>query len=95
MPPHVRPHPPRLAGASAKKKRESDRLRRLAHLAATCDAPGMKVPPRNPSAGGFPIAAGALGGTAIGLYAGQPTIGFLAGLALGAAIAVAIWWRER
>lgn len=55
----------------------------------------MTVPPRNPSAGGFPIAAGALGGTAIGLYAGQPTIGFLAGIALGAVIAVAIWWRER
>ncbi|MEG8038069.1 hypothetical protein QP166_01425 [Sphingomonas sp. LR60] len=51
--------------------------------------------PRNPSAGGFPIAIGALGGTAIGLYAGQPSIGFLAGIAAGVALAVLIWWRER
>ncbi|PZQ59857.1 MAG: hypothetical protein DI544_10040 [Sphingomonas taxi] len=55
----------------------------------------MATPPRTPSAGGFPIAVGALGGTAIGLYAGQPTIGFLIGLAAGVAIAAAIWWRER
>lgn len=50
---------------------------------------------RSPSAGGFPIAAGAVLGTIGGLIARQPTIGFLVGLALGVAIALAIWLRER
>jgi hypothetical protein len=51
--------------------------------------------PRNPSAGGFPIAMGAILGTVGGLIAGQPSLGFLTGLALGGAIALAIWLRER
>ncbi|MEH3047051.1 hypothetical protein [Sphingomonas adhaesiva] len=51
--------------------------------------------PKNPTAGGFPIAIGALGGTIVGLVARQPTIGFLSGLALGCLIAALIWWRER
>jgi hypothetical protein len=50
---------------------------------------------RSPSAGGFPIAIGVIGGTIIGLATGQPTIGFLAGLGLGIAVAVAIWLRGR
>ena len=55
----------------------------------------MASSPQNPTAGGFPIAIVALGGTVVGLIARQPTIGFLTGLALGCAIALAIWWRER
>lgn len=55
----------------------------------------MAPPPRSPSAGGFPIAVGALGGTAIGLYVGQPSIGFLVGTAAGVALALLIWWRDR
>jgi hypothetical protein len=55
----------------------------------------MAPSPRSPSAGGFPIALGALGGTAVGLYTGQPSIGFLAGLAVGVALALLIWWRDR
>lgn len=50
---------------------------------------------RSPTAGGFPIAAGAILGTIGGLVARQPTIGFLIGLAIGIAIAVAIWLRGR
>ena len=50
---------------------------------------------RPTAAGGFPIAAGALLGTIGGLVAGQPTIGFLAGLATGVGIAVLIWLRDR
>lgn len=49
----------------------------------------------SPSAGGFPIAMGAIGGAVLGVLAGQPSIGFLAGLALGIAAAVAIWLRGR
>ncbi|WP_294212447.1 hypothetical protein [uncultured Sphingomonas sp.] len=55
----------------------------------------MAPPPRTSTAGGFPIAVGALGGTAIGVYLGQPSIGFLGGIAVGVAIALLIWWRER
>lgn len=55
----------------------------------------MPTPPSSPAAGGFPIALGAIGGTMVGLAAGQPTIGFLGGLALGIAIAIAIWLRDR
>ena len=48
-----------------------------------------------PAAGGFPIAIGAIGGTAIGVAIGQVTIGFLAGLAAGIVAAVAIWLLGR
>ncbi len=51
--------------------------------------------PRSPIAGGFPIAAGALLGTAVGVALRQPTIGFLGGLALGGVLALAIWLRDR
>lgn len=47
------------------------------------------------AAGGILIALCSIGGTAIGLMQGQVTIGFLAGLAIGAAGAVAIWLRDR
>lgn len=46
-------------------------------------------------AGGFPIAVGSIGGTAVGVALRQPTLGFLAGLALGIAIALAVWLRDR
>lgn len=50
---------------------------------------------KHTTAGGFPIAIGALGGTIVGLIVRQPSIGFLAGLALGTLIALAIWLKER
>jgi hypothetical protein len=50
---------------------------------------------RSPTAGGFPIAAGAILGTIGGLVARQPTIGFLSGLGLGVLVAVAIWLKGR
>lgn len=46
-------------------------------------------------AGGFPIAIGAIGGTIVGVIGHEPTIGFLAGLAGGVAVAVVIWLRGR
>lgn len=55
----------------------------------------MATPPSSPAAGGFPIAVGAIGGTIVGLVMRQPTIGFLGGLALGIAIAIVIWLRDR
>lgn len=45
--------------------------------------------------GGAPIALAILLGTIIGVAAGQPTIGFLAGLAVGVVAALLIWWANR
>ncbi|RDE05254.1 hypothetical protein [Sphingomonas aracearum] len=53
----------------------------------------MQPPSRSPAAGGFLIAVGALVGPVVGLFLGQPTIGFLAGLSIGTAAAIAIWWQ--
>lgn len=47
------------------------------------------------AAGGILIALCSIGGTAIGLMQGQVTIGFLAGLAIGAGGAIAVWLRDR
>lgn len=55
----------------------------------------MPRPTKTPAAGGFPIAVGALLGTAVGVAARQPTIGFLVGIGTGVAIAVAIWLVDR
>ncbi|MFL0585255.1 MULTISPECIES: hypothetical protein [Sphingomonas] len=56
----------------------------------------MADPLKRPgNAGGFLIAVGLLAGTVIGLLVGQPSIGFLAGLAIGSAIAVAMWLKDR
>ena len=53
-----------------------------------------RPPSRTPAAGGIFVALGALLGPIGGLVARQPSIGFLTGLAIGAAIAVAMWWRN-
>ncbi len=45
--------------------------------------------------GGVWIALGAIGGSVAGLYAGQPSLGLLAGLAVGGAIAALMWVRSR
>lgn len=46
------------------------------------------------NAGGFFIAAGCIAGTIGGGLLGQPSIGFLGGLAAGAAIAIAMWYFD-
>lgn len=46
------------------------------------------------AAGGILIALCSIAGAVVGLLQGQVTIGFLAGLAIGALGAVAIWWRD-
>lgn len=45
----------------------------------------------SPAGGGVMIAGGAVLGTIVGLVLGQPTLGMLSGLAIGVAIALAIW----
>ncbi len=49
----------------------------------------------NGRGGGVLIALGAMIGPVIGLYTGQPSIGLLAGVAIGAALAAVIWLRDR
>ncbi|QIG81096.1 hypothetical protein [Stakelama tenebrarum] len=46
-------------------------------------------------AGGFPIFAGIFLGAIFGVVAGQPSLGIMAGFALGAATAIVIWLRDR
>lgn len=55
----------------------------------------MADPDRSPAAGGCLIALAVLVGVAAGAVAHQPTVGFLAGLAVGVAAAVAIWLIDR
>lgn len=52
-------------------------------------------PPRRPTGAGAPIVLALMAGTVIGYMMRQPTIGFLAGAAIGITIALTIWWRER
>ena len=49
----------------------------------------------NRNGGGIFIAIGTVGGAIVGGLMGQPSVGLLAGLALGAAAALLIWWRGR
>ena len=57
--------------------------------------PARRPPPRNTNAGGFLVAAALLVGTVVGVMVGEPTIGFLAGLGIGAASATALWLLDR
>lgn len=55
----------------------------------------MAETPRSTRAGGFLLAASILMGVVIGSIAGQPSVGFLVGLAFGLAIAISLWLRDR
>ena len=57
--------------------------------------PAPRPASRPANAGGFLLAAALIVGTGIGLVFGEPSIGFLAGLAVGAASALLIWLRGR
>lgn len=50
---------------------------------------------RSTSAGGFIVAASLMVGTIIGLVLGQPSLGFVTGLGLGAVVAIALWLNAR
>ena len=68
----------------------------LARDRRTWQSARMAQPPiRNPSAGGFLIAAGVMGGAVIGFLFGQATIGLLIGAVVSIGASLAIWARER
>ncbi|HEX8466561.1 MAG TPA: hypothetical protein VF620_02005 [Allosphingosinicella sp.] len=50
---------------------------------------------RSSQAAGFILAMSILAGAVAGAIVGQPSIGFLAGLAAGVAIALLFWLNER
>lgn len=51
--------------------------------------------PREPRAAGGLMAIAILGGVVIGSVLGQPTIGFLAGAAIGVGLLLAFWLIDR
>jgi hypothetical protein len=55
----------------------------------------MSKRPRSSQAAGFILAMSILAGALAGAIVGQPSIGFLAGLAAGVAIALLFWLNER
>ena len=50
---------------------------------------------RDTTGGGIFIAVGAAAGIVIGRLYAQTSIGLVVGVAVGAAIALFLWWRER
>lgn len=53
------------------------------------------LPTQTPRGGGAIIAIAIIGGAIIGLAMRQPSIGVLAGTALGVAAAIGLWLRDR
>lgn len=74
---------------------DADAPEPLAHGGATWHAARMQGSQRSPRAGGAAIALLALAGAVIGNHYGQASIGLLAGLASGGAIALTLWALDR
>jgi len=56
----------------------------------------MTAPPQQSTrAGGSILALSIIAGAVGGIILGQPSIGFLVGLAVGVAVAAALWLRDR
>lgn len=57
--------------------------------------PSHNRPSRKPTGAGAPIVLALVAGAVIGFVVHQPTIGFLVGAAVGGAIALVLWMRDR
>jgi zinc transporter ZupT len=51
--------------------------------------------PHTPAAGGALVAVSAIVGAVVGYLWNQPSLGFLLGLGVGAALATAVWLGDR
>ena len=51
--------------------------------------------PSAPRAGGALLAASILVGAVIGSFRGEPSIGVLAGIGVGTALTLGLWWIEQ
>ncbi|WP_066520190.1 hypothetical protein [Sphingobium cloacae] len=69
--------------------------KRLALDAAAWQWPLMTTGKNNPTGAGAIIALLILGGAIVGGLMGQPSAGLLVGAAIGLAIALLLWLRER
>lgn len=67
----------------------------LANQAGPWQGDRMSKQPENIRSGGIFIAIGGFAGVFIGRAYGQPTIGFVAGLAIGGLISLAMWLKDR
>ncbi len=64
--------------------------------AVACAIPAGAMTDRPPNRAGGAILAGAIiAGAVAGVVAGQPSVGFLVGAGLGAALLLAIWLHDR
>ncbi len=61
----------------------------------SCQSPPMSKRTRSTQAAGFILAISILAGAVGGSIVGQPSIGFLAGLGAGVAMAILYWLVER
>ncbi len=84
-----------VSGAPIREDDVTSRARRWRKRAGCGTSPAMRPSPRNPRAGGMPIALGTMIGVIAGALLGQTTIGFFVGLATGIAVAVLIWRNDR
>jgi hypothetical protein len=55
----------------------------------------MAQRPENTRSGGIFIAIGGFAGVFIGRHYGQPTFGFIGGLAIGGLLALLLWLKDR
>lgn len=78
----------------------ASRFGTVASRKGTWQKPGMpqptpQRPPKATTAGGALIAVSAIVGAVVGYLWDQPSLGFVLGLGVGAALAVAVWLGDR
>lgn len=77
-------------------ERDGNHIAGLELMGAPCHGSGMEKPPSDfRLGGGALLAAAILLGAIVGILAGEPSIGVLAGFAVGIVAAVLIWLWDR
>jgi uncharacterized membrane protein (UPF0136 family) len=55
----------------------------------------MATSTRNPMSGGFLLALSLIIGVLVGVWRGEPSVGFVGGLAVGLALLLVVWLIDR